>query len=121
MEMLFPHERLEAYRVAREFRVLAHDVERRLPRGDLREQIERASRSILFNTAEGAGRKHGRDKAKYYGYAKASAEECAAILDDLAICGVVSAERLAPGRGLLLSAVRLLAGLIRSALRRGEA
>ncbi len=120
MEVLFSHERLEAYRVAREFRVLAHAIERRLPRGDLREQLSSASRSVMLNTAEGAGRRNGRDKATFYDYARASAEECAAILDDISISEVVPVERTDAGRALLHRAVRLLWGLSRSALGRRE-
>ncbi len=119
--ILFSHERLEAYRVAREFRALAHELERRMPRGDLREQLASASRSVLLNTAEGAGRRSGRDKARFYDYALASAEECAAILDDLSISEAAPVERTDAGRALLHRAVRLLSGLSRSALRRGGA
>jgi four helix bundle protein len=121
MEILFSHERLEAYRVAREFRVLAHAIEKHLPKCDLREQLTTAADSILLNTAEGAGRRSGRDKARFYDYARASAEECAAILDDLAIRELASTERTLEGRALLHRAVRLLSGLARSALRRSVA
>ncbi len=121
MEILFSHERLEAYRVAREFLALAHGVASRMPRGDLRDQLERAAESVLLNTAEGAGRRSGRDKAKFYDYARASAEECAAILDALSIRELASLERVLAGRVLLHRAVRLLSGLSRSALRRSVA
>jgi len=43
VEVLFSHERLEAYRVAMELRALAHALERRLARGDLREQLTTAT------------------------------------------------------------------------------
>jgi len=60
-------------------------------------------------------------KARFYDYARASAEECAAILDAASIRGLASLERGLAGRALLHRAVRLLSGLIRSALRRSAA
>lgn len=64
----FVHEKLEAYKVAREFLVLAHRVALELPRGEaaIGDQLERAASSILLNTAEGAGRRAGREKARFF-------------------------------------------------------
>ena len=46
---LFDHEKLEVYRVAREYLVVAITLAaRKMPR-DLRDQFDRASSSILFN------------------------------------------------------------------------
>jgi len=60
-------------------------------------------------------------QAKFYDDARGSAEECAAILDAASIRGLASLERGLAGRALLHRAVRLLSGLVRSALRRGGA
>lgn len=71
----FTHERLEAYQVAREFLALAHEIGTRLPRGaaPLADQLERAATSALLNTAEGAGRRAGREKARFFDTARGSA------------------------------------------------
>ncbi len=53
----FSFERLDVYRVAREFRAwVVHDLLPRIPKGegDSRDQLRRASKSISFNIAEGA-------------------------------------------------------------------
>jgi four helix bundle protein len=49
----------------------------------LRDQLERASLSILLNTAEAGGRRSLRDKARFYAHARGSATEVAALLDVL--------------------------------------
>ena len=116
----FSHERLEAYAVAREWLALAQAILDGMPRGGsrLREQLADAAESVLLNTAEGAGRRTGPDKARFFDIARGSAEECAAILDAVSIRRLGRAEHIAAGRVLLHRAVRLLSGLARSALRR---
>ncbi len=114
------HERLEAYVVAREFLALAHEVARKLPRGEaaIADQLERAASSVLLNTAEGAGRRASKEKARFFDIARGSAAECAAILDVLDVRELSAQSASATGRSLLHRAVRLLAGLARSALVR---
>lgn len=118
---MFSHERLEAYRVAREFLILAQDVIEGMPKCDLRDQLARAAESVLLNTAEGAGRRTGKDKARFFDMARGSAEECAAILDAAAIRRLARGAHVQTGRALLDRAVRLLSGLARSALLRPAA
>jgi four helix bundle protein len=48
---------------------------------ELRDQLDRASRSALLKTAEGNGRRQGRQRAKFFDDARGSAIECAACLD----------------------------------------
>jgi four helix bundle protein len=117
---VFTHERLEAYKVAREFLALAQTILDEMPRGSarLRDQLADAAESALLNTAEGAGRRSGADKARFFDYARGSAEECAAALDAIAIRRFATLERVEAGRALLHRAVRLLAGLARSASQR---
>jgi four helix bundle protein len=85
---------LEFHRVAARF--LAH---RRL--GALRDQLDRASVSIVLNIAEGAGRFAPADKARHYVIARGSALECRAILDLLGARGTGSASDLRDAAGLL--------------------
>lgn len=118
--IVFTHDKLEAYKVAREFLALAQAILDNMPRGGsrLRDQLADASESVLLNTAEGAGRRTGREKARFFDIARGSAEECAAILDAIAVRRLAPLDRVAAGRTLLHRAVRLLAGLARSALNR---
>ena len=119
--MEFNHERLEAYRVARQFLAVAHEIAQGMPRGaaGIADQLERAASSILLNTAEGAGRRAGKEKARFFDIARGSANECAAVLDVVELRKLATATRVGAARPLLHSAVRLLAGLARSALARG--
>ena len=72
--------RFDAYRLALAFR--AHVV-RWLPlkRGELFDQLDRASISAVLNLAEGAGRSGLRDQARDYAIARGSPFECLAVLD----------------------------------------
>jgi four helix bundle protein len=117
----FTHERLEAYKVAREFLALAHAITSRFPRGaaPLGDQLARAATSALLNTAEGAGRREGREKARFFDIARGSAAECAAIVDAIELRALAAPPRVADARGLLYRLVRLLAGLARSSALRG--
>ena len=56
VRVLFDHEKLEVYRVAREFLVLGTSLLERKPPRELRDQFDRASVSILSNIGEGAGK-----------------------------------------------------------------
>jgi len=96
-----------AYDVALQFQVI---VTRLLPllTPVLRDQLDRASVSILCNAAEGFGRKPRRDKARFYNYARGSAYECTALLDALYVRGLVEAADYLRGKQLLLRLVQML-------------
>ena len=82
-------ERLDVYRVAVEAQVAAATLvlaEHRI----LRDQLERASVSVVLNICEGAGRRSRKDKRRHYAIARGSAMESAAALD------LVIARQLAP-------------------------
>ena len=49
--------------------------------GDARDQLTRASRSIVLNLAEGQGRYHTKDRKRFFRIALASLRESQAILD----------------------------------------
>jgi four helix bundle protein len=72
-------ERLDCFRVARDFARLAQ----RLPVSNpvVRDQFRRASLSVLTNVAEGAGRVAKADKRRCYGIARGEACESAALLE----------------------------------------
>lgn len=79
------HERLEVYRFAIQFVVMADGIVENLPRGRayLADQLRRAGASIPLNIAEGAGEYAPTEKARFYRMAKRSATECSSILDIL--------------------------------------
>jgi four helix bundle protein len=104
-------DRLDVYRVAREFDALAA---RALPRrgcASLRDQLERASSSIVLNIAEGCGRFARPEKAHFYLIARGSAMECAGVLDVALSRGLVAAGVYRHGRGLLVRVVQMLTKL----------
>ena len=108
---LFDHEKLEVYRVAREFLVLATSLlERKLPR-DLRDQFDRASVSILSNIGEGAGKTAKADKQRSYEIARGSTTEAATQLDVLRIRGLCTAQEYQQARALLVRVAQMLSRL----------
>jgi four helix bundle protein len=115
----FEHERLDVYRAAIELLALADTIASELPRGRayLADQLRRASTSIAFNIAEGAGEFAAADKARFYRSARRSATESAAILDGCRTLSLADAGALATGRALLLRIVAMLTAMV---VRLGE-
>ena len=104
----FEHERLDVYRVAREFLVIAtRFLERKMTR-ETRDQLDRSSLSVLSNIAEGAARTARADKQRFYEFAKGSAGEAASQIDVLRIKGVITESEYAEARALLLRVIRML-------------
>lgn len=115
---IFDHEKLDVYQVELLFiawvAVLLTEV-RHAALGFHREvcdQLDRASLSSLLNTAEGNGKRQGRQRAKFFDDARGSAVECAACLDALAAKGLATTERFAEGKALLLRVVGMLTKLV---------
>ena len=107
----FQCERLDVYHVAVKFHrslILLHQV-----RGaaDLRDQILRASESIVLNIAEGAGRFGRDDKRRFYRMASGSAMECAGALELLHNRNILSDAGYQARRELLIRIVQMLARL----------
>ena len=110
----FEHERLDVYRAAIEFLVVADKIATSLPKGRayLADQLRRAATSIPLNIAEGAGEFSAGDKARFYRMARRSATECAAILDACRATHLSHAELLSKGRTLLLRIVAMLTAMV---------
>lgn len=110
------HERLDAYRVALEFLALAQALTGRLPRvkGQLGDQLARASESIVLRIAEGAGCEwRSAEQKRHFRAARGSVLECSAALDICRIRRVGSDEQLADCRLLLVRLARMLTRLCR--------
>ncbi len=112
----FDHERLDVYRAAIDFVVLANDVVAQLPRGRgyRADQLQRAATSVPLNIAEGAGEFSRKDKARFYRMARRSATECAAVLDVCHRLELVGDNQFEQGRELLLRIVAMLIGMVKS-------
>jgi four helix bundle protein len=103
-------EKLVVYRVALEFQVLAATLVPPVHRV-LRDQLERASLSIVLCVAEGAGRRSRRDKRRFYAMARGSATECAAAIDVLRLRRLASESACGTARSLALRIVQMLTKL----------
>ena len=104
-------ERLDAYRVAVEFQLLAASIGSGRKLGALRDQLDRASVSIVLNIAEGSGRFAPADKAHFYLIARGSAMECLAAVSLLQARSLVAPELCRRSRSLLMRIVAMLTRL----------
>jgi four helix bundle protein len=118
MEPLFEYEKLDVYRVELAFIAWIADFLGDVAqssvqyRRELIEQLDRASLSVLLNTAEGNGKRQGHQRAKFFDDARGSAFECAACLDASVAERFVSADRVEPGKEMLARVVAMLTRLI---------
>jgi four helix bundle protein len=108
---MFDHERLDVYSLAKKFDALVGGLGPCRGHRELKDQIDRASTSILTCIAEGAGRRSDADKRRYYAMARASATECVAQLDALSNRRLLSDAQLTDGRTLLHRIVQILSKL----------
>jgi four helix bundle protein len=110
---LFDHEKLRAYQEALRFAAWVGPVIEALP-GKLaaRDQLDRASTSVVLNIAEGNGKRSHPDRCRYLDTARGSAVECAGCLDVLVARTFVPFDKATQGKEILLAVVSLVAGLI---------
>ena len=104
-------ERLDVYRVAVEFQFLAGSICSARGLGALRDQLDRASVSIVLNIAEGSGRFAPADKAHFYVIARGSALECLAALSLVAARTPMSPSVYRRSRSLLMRVIAMLTRL----------
>jgi four helix bundle protein len=121
-DALLDGERFDVYAAALEFHLLAVAVEgQRSGPPSLRDQLERASASVVLNAAEGAGRVTHEEKAKHYALARDSAAECAALVDTLGRRGLMAPETAARARSLAARILRMVTRLGHRFGLRGDA
>lgn len=99
--------RLHVYHVALELHGLCATLVALLNR-IVKDQLERASLSVVLNIAEAGGRRSRRDKARYHAIARGSATEVAALLDVLALRRLASPAAIRTGRRLAIRVVQML-------------
>jgi four helix bundle protein len=107
---LLDAERLDVYRVALDFQSQASALALRAD-AIVRDQLRRASLSIVLNIAEGAGQRSRAHKRHLYSIARGSAMESAAILDVLRGTGVASPAEGRAARDLVVRVVQMLTRL----------
>ena len=109
----FDHERLKVYQEALRFiswvGPLIEEMPTKLP---VRDQLDRASTSIVLNLAEGNGKRSHPDRCRYFDIARGSTVECAACLDVLVARGQLARETAEVGKAMLFEVVAMTAGLI---------
>ncbi|MGE0454266.1 MAG: four helix bundle protein [Vicinamibacteria bacterium] len=98
--------RLHVYNVALELHVQCSGLVATLNR-ILKDQLERASLSVVLNLAEAGGRRSRRDKQRFYAYARGSATEVAALLDVLERRRLASPASVRSGRRLAIRVVQM--------------
>ena len=113
-EASFDHERLEVYRVAREFVVMGSEILGRKMSRELHDQFERSSLSILFNIGEGAGKTAKADKQRFYEIARGSTTEAATQLDVMLIRHIIDEPLYLRLRELLVRVAQMLSRLCRN-------
>jgi four helix bundle protein len=113
MKPQFDHEKLRAYQEALRFVAWADPVLEKLP-GKIaaRDQLDRASTSIVLNIAEGNGKRSHADRCRYFDIARGSVVECPACLDVLVIKQKIASAEADSGKEILLGVVAMVAGLI---------
>jgi four helix bundle protein len=86
---MFDFEKLTVYQKATELNILLFKYLYKEKTIDpiLRDQLKRATLSVVLNLAEGTGRVSRADKKRFYTIARSSVFECAAILEVLVSCG----------------------------------
>ena len=70
---------------------------------EVHDHLDRASLSVLLNTAEGNGKRQRPIRARFFDDARGSAKECAACLDALVAKGVTTDERIPGGEDLVIA------------------
>jgi len=114
----FDHEKLDVYQLELEFVSWANSLLNEVTNSgigfkrEVCDQLDRASLSMLLNTAEGNGKRQGKLRAKFFDDARGSAVECAACLDALVAKDLAKKDRMTDGKAMLLRIVGMLTKLV---------
>jgi len=114
----FDHHRLDAWHVAKQALIEGHRILNDLPRGfaSLKDQGQRAVSSAFSLTSEAAART-GADRACRMRWARAEANEAAAVFEAFGEMGLIDAARIEAELDLLWRLSAMLTGLARSGRR----
>jgi four helix bundle protein len=115
MNRCFDHEKLQVYQESLAFVAWLEPMMQKFPKTlSVRDQLDRASTSIVLNLAEGNGKFTSPDRCRFFDIARGSALECAAALDVLAAQGRCELTLVAAGKERLRGIVSMLVGLIKA-------
>ncbi len=108
--MSFGHKKLDVYRGSLKYVSWVYELVDRLngKHRHARDQLLRASQSVPLNIAEGNGKFSAADRNRFFGIARGSALECAAIQDVLFVGKAITEEEYQYGENLLLRIVSML-------------
>ncbi|MFA4945230.1 MAG: four helix bundle protein [Lentisphaeria bacterium] len=99
--MPFDHEKLDVYQVALQFAAWAHEQGKSMAGYHaFRDQLWRASYSIVLNIAEGNGKRSTEDRKRFLEIARGSCFECAACIDIATACGLIMQDQLTHGKAM---------------------
>ncbi len=113
MSSRFDHERLRAYQEAVRFVAWVGPIIDRIEgKAAAKDQLDRASTSIVLNIAEGNGNRSHSDRCRYLDIARGSTVECAACLDVLVVRQKLDGASADAGKEILVGIVSMVAGLI---------
>jgi four helix bundle protein len=111
----FDHEKLGVYQESLAFVAWLEPLIQKLPKTiAVRDQLDRASTSIVLNLAEGNGKFTSPDRCHFFDIARGSALDCAAALDVLASQGRCEWTVVTTGKERLRGIVSMLVGLIKA-------
>ncbi len=97
--MSFDHEKLDVYQVALRFAAWAYKQGKSMVGCHaLKDQLWRASYSIVLNIAEGNGKRSIDDRKRFFEIARGSCFECAACIDILTVCKLIDQEEINQGK-----------------------
>jgi len=119
---MFNHENLHVYQKSLDYSVAAVHMAKDLGRGyyALADQLLRASTSIPLNIAEGNGKWHIKERVNHFRIARASAFECAAILDILGKLDLIDTNEQTQGKEALQEIGKMLSALCNGAEKREQ-
>src|SRR6266516_7428548 len=121
MRIYFDHEKLDVYREAIDFCGWVGDFLPAIPaKAAAKDQLDRASTSILLNIAEGNGKFSAKDRARFLEMVRGSALECAACLDVLVVRKLIATERIVPAKEQFVRIVNMLMGMLKRFSERAE-
>ena len=108
---MLSHESLDVYQLALKFHLGVMSLLPQRGSPTLRDQLERASISIILNIAEGAGRRSPADRRRYFVIAQGSTYECSAILDILRLRRIAQPSRCVAARNYAVRIAQMLGKL----------
>ncbi len=110
--MPFTYQRLDVYRIAKEFVVFRSDIIKRAKRKIAAiDHLQRAGESVVLNIVHSTETWSAKERLNYLGYANGSALECAACMDVLGVRGICGGDEVMQGKGMLRSVVNMLHGM----------